>query len=114
MSKKNACRKPASLLSPEVAELVAIGAAIASNCEACFKYHFSQARKLGVSREDMASAVELAHKVKSAPAQNMLALADRILNTDFLNKEFENTTLECCNQEAKTKAAKGKCCSSPE
>jgi AhpD family alkylhydroperoxidase len=111
MSKKAADQKASSLFSPEVAELVAIGAAIASNCETCFKYHYSQARKLGVSREDMIQAVELAHKVKCAPAQNMLALADRILDTDFTNKEFKNATPECCNDEARAKITKGKCCS---
>ena len=110
MSKKSVHQKPASLFSPEVAELVAIGAAIASNCETCFKYHFSQARKLGVSREDMALAVELAHKVKNAPAQNMLALADRILETNFSNMEFKNATPECCCEGETVKTAKGKCC----
>jgi AhpD family alkylhydroperoxidase len=111
VAKKTAKEKSSSLFSPAVAELVAIGAAVAANCETCFKYHFSQARKLGVSREDMSLAVELAQKVKNAPAQNMLALADRILQTDFLNQEFTNTTLECCNKEVKEKVAKGKCCS---
>jgi AhpD family alkylhydroperoxidase len=49
---------PSSIFSPSVAELVAIGA----NCEPCFKYHYSQARKLGVSREDVAQAVALAER----------------------------------------------------
>ena len=54
---------PSSIFSPSVAELVAIGAAIGANCEPCFKYHYSQARKLGVSRDDVAQAVALADKV---------------------------------------------------
>ena len=32
-----------SLYSTAVEELVAIGAAIACNCEPCFKYHFREA-----------------------------------------------------------------------
>ncbi|MEW6487002.1 MAG: arsenite efflux transporter metallochaperone ArsD [Thermodesulfobacteriota bacterium] len=48
------------LYSGAVEELVAIGAAIASNCEPCFKHHCGQALKLGVSREDMARAVRTA------------------------------------------------------
>ena len=43
-----------------VAELVAIGAAIAANCDPCFKLHFQQAKKLGISREDMMLAVKTA------------------------------------------------------
>jgi AhpD family alkylhydroperoxidase len=65
-----------------VAELVAIGAAIAANCEPCFKYHFQQAGKLGVSREDMMRAVKTAQSVKEAPSKAMLQLAHRYLEGD--------------------------------
>jgi AhpD family alkylhydroperoxidase len=68
-----------SVYSPAVAELVAIGAAIASNCEPCFKYHYAQAQKLGVSSRDMACAVAMAQAVKDAPARAMLGLAERYL-----------------------------------
>ena len=71
----------ASLFTDAVAELVAIGAAIASNCEPCFKFHYAAARKLGVSREDMASAVAMAQGVKDTPAQSILMLADCILKS---------------------------------
>lgn len=70
---------PESLFSVQVAELVTIGAAIAANCEPCFKYHYGEARKLGVSHEDMRRAVDLAQKVKDAPARAMLDLAGRYL-----------------------------------
>ena len=65
-----------------MAELVAIGAAIAANCEPCFKYHFQQAGKLGVSREDMMRAVKTAQSVKEAPSKAMLQLAHRYLEGD--------------------------------
>ncbi len=68
-----------SIFTEQVAELVAIGAAIASNCEPCFKYHYDQARKLGVSELDMRYAVDLAQKVKDTPARAMLNLAERYL-----------------------------------
>ena len=71
-----------SLYTDAVAELVAIGAAIAANCEPCFKYHFQQARKLGVSREDMMRAVKTAQSVKETPAKAMLQLAQRYLEGD--------------------------------
>jgi AhpD family alkylhydroperoxidase len=69
--------------SPAVAELVAIGAAIAANCEPCFKYHYDQARKLGVSLDDLRAAVNKAQSVKQAPAQAILKLADRFLDGDL-------------------------------
>ncbi|MEX2528272.1 MAG: arsenite efflux transporter metallochaperone ArsD [Gemmatimonadota bacterium] len=72
----------ASLYTPQVAELVAIGAAIASNCEACFRFHFDQARKLGVSRDDMIRAVNTAQGVKNAPARAMMELAAKYLDPE--------------------------------
>jgi len=68
-----------SLYTEAVAELVAIGASIAANCEPCFKAHYDRARKLGVSAADMTRAVETAQTVKDAPARAVLALADRYL-----------------------------------
>ena len=68
-----------SIFSDAVAELVAIGAAIASNCDPCFKYHYDRARKLGVSPDDMWAAVTLAQNVKDTPAEAVLDLAERYL-----------------------------------
>jgi arsenite methyltransferase len=71
--------KTRRVYNPAVGELVAIGAAIAANCEPCFKYHYGQARKHGVSNEDMACAVTMARKVKEAPARALLDLANKYL-----------------------------------
>ena len=69
-----------SIFTEQVAELVAIGAAIASNCEPCFKFHYDQARKLGVTDADMRRAVDLAQRVKETPARAVLDLAHRYLD----------------------------------
>jgi AhpD family alkylhydroperoxidase len=71
-----------SIFTESVAELVALGAAIASNCESCFKYHYDKARKLGVSRDDMLQAVAIAQGVKDAPAKSITDLAHRILKAE--------------------------------
>ena len=65
----------ASLYSSGVEELVAIGAAIACNCEPCFKYHFREAMNHGVSRSDVAFAVATARKVKEHIAEQVLKTA---------------------------------------
>jgi len=82
-----------SLYTDAVAELVAIGAAIAANCDPCFKYHFQQARKLGISREDMMLAVKTARSVKETPAKAMLQLAHRYLEGDSVGLP---TVQSCC------------------
>jgi len=113
-----------SLFTDAVAELVAIGAAIASNCEPCFKFHYDKARKLGVSREDMWLAVRTAQAVKDAPAKAMLDLADKYLRHEIphkpsaqpiMLKTVKTTSSGCCTPETgqpgDTGAApKGGCC----
>jgi len=85
-----------TLYSESVAELVAIGAAIAANCEPCFKYHYDQARKLGVSKEDMAHAVATAQRVKDTPARAMLELADRYLGVTTPRSESAAAPKSSC------------------
>ncbi len=99
-----------SLFTEQVAELVAIGAAIGSNCEPCFKYHYDQARKLGVSDADMRRAVDMAQMVKDTPARSILNLAER-----FVGKSTPETATKqspCCTPSVATIPVKsaGKCC----
>ena len=95
----------ASLFTQAVAELVAIGAAVASNCEPCFKFHYDKARKLGVSREDMLRAVTTAQNVKDAPAKAMLDLAQR-----YLGREAVVEAAAPASPEAAPNAESAGCC----
>lgn len=106
---------PTSIFSEAVQELVSIGAAIAANCEPCFKFHYDKARKLGVSREDMQLAVQTAQHVKEAPAAAVLHLAERYLN-EQPPKVFESSEIKllptgsatsCCGGPGESKSS---CC----
>jgi len=98
----------ASIFTDAVSELVALGAAIASNCEPCFKFHYDKARKLGVSREDMLRAVTVAQNVKDSPAQAMLQLAERHLSREAVPPK----PTPCCGGDAPVRLGtrKGGCC----
>ena len=67
-----------SLFTAQVAEFVAIGAAIGANCEPCLRYHVREAEKLGISSADIARAIALAAQVKETPARTILKLAARL------------------------------------
>jgi AhpD family alkylhydroperoxidase len=100
-SRKSNAAAGSSLFTPAVAELVAIGAAIGANCEPCFKHHYNEARKLGISREDMIQAAELADRVKRAPAQNMRMLADKLLGSSLSTQmPIDPHPGSCCSSEA--------------
>ncbi|MCX6865735.1 MAG: carboxymuconolactone decarboxylase family protein [Verrucomicrobia bacterium] len=109
------------IFSPAVGELVAIGAAIAANCEPCLKYHYGQANQLGISKSDMAHAVRTAAMVKDAPHQAILRLAERLtgnspsqsntLSTPCCSDTVrENNPSACCNDDNAATAAKTRCC----
>ena len=93
----------ASIFTDAVAELIAVGAAVASNCEPCFKFHYDKARKLGVSNDDIRLAVDMAQMVKDSPARSVLALADKYLNSP------EPQAIAYCDS-AEITAPGGKCC----
>jgi len=67
------------LFSPAVKELVALGAALACNCEPCLRHHYREAKKLGIGDNDIRAAFDMAAMVKQTPARNALQLAERLL-----------------------------------
>jgi AhpD family alkylhydroperoxidase len=95
--------------SPAVDELVAMGAAIAANCEPCLKYHCRAAEQLGVSRADMARAVAMGAKVKDSPHQAILRLADKLTGAG-LGQSVDAADRCCGSQEASAPAGNTKCC----
>ena len=63
-------------------ELVAIGAAIGSNCIPCIEYHIPAAREAGLTDAQIAAAVDLANKVKQAPARKVREAALQLLRPE--------------------------------
>ncbi len=51
-----------SHLTPRERELVALGAAIGSNCETCIEYHVPQAKKEGLTEAEISEAIRLADR----------------------------------------------------
>lgn len=70
-----------SLFTPAVKELVALGSALACNCEPCLRHHYREAKKLGIGDGDIRAALEMAAMVKQTPARNALQLAERLLGS---------------------------------
>ncbi len=60
-------------------ELVALGAALGSNCVPCIEYHIPEARKAGLSDRQINEAIGLADKVRQVPARKVLAAAVSML-----------------------------------
>jgi 4-carboxymuconolactone decarboxylase len=56
-------------------ELVALGAALGSNCVPCIEYHVPEARKAGLTDQQISEAIQLADQVRQVPARKVLDTA---------------------------------------
>ena len=63
-------------------ELVALGAALGSNCVPCIEYHVPEARKAGLTDQQISEAIQLADKVRQVPARKVLETARGILDKE--------------------------------
>jgi AhpD family alkylhydroperoxidase len=71
--------EPQSAVNAVVGELVALAAAVASDCPPAFQHHLQRSRRLGVSREDLLKVVNIGFSVKSVPHRSMIEMAERFL-----------------------------------
>lgn len=66
-------------LTPRERELVALGAALASNCIPCVEHHIPEARKAGLTDPQITEAIQIADKVRQVPARKVLNAASSML-----------------------------------
>ncbi len=95
-------------LSSRERELVALGAAMGSNCVPCIEYHIPQARKAGLTDSQISEAIQLADKVRQVPARKVLDAALKMLpetSTHFKTNE------PGCTVATPTTSASAPCCS---
>ena len=67
-------------LTPRERELVALGAAMGSNCVACVEYHVPESRKAGLSDREIHAAIQHADKIRQVPARKTLQAALQLLS----------------------------------
>jgi len=90
-------REKQNLLSEDIRELIAIGAAVAANCEPCFRAHYKKARDAGLSKEEMLEAVAVGEGVKNASSNNIMNLAERYLaGSSSLKMRDDSNNDACC------------------
>ncbi len=94
-----------SHLTPRERELVALGAAVGSNCETCIEYHVPQAKKEGLTEAEISEAIRLADRVKQVPARRVLSAAARLLPGQPVGLEAQDSTP---NETAKVAATGGR------
>lgn len=60
-------------------ELVALGAAMGSNCVGCLEYHVPAAREAGITDSQISEALRIADQVRQVPARKVFDAGLRLL-----------------------------------
>jgi 4-carboxymuconolactone decarboxylase len=60
-------------------ELVAIGAAVGSNCVPCLEWHYEQCVELGMSKQEIKEAIAMAKKVRGMPSLKLNETVEELL-----------------------------------
>ncbi len=92
-------------LSPRERELVALGAAVASNCIPCVEYHIPKAREAGLADAELTEVLSIADTVRQVPADKVLAVAHTLVS-GVPAKDTGSACASISGQEEK----KGACC----
>lgn len=93
-------------LTPRERELVAIGAAMGSNCASCIEFHVPEARAAGLTDPQIQEAVELADAVRLVAARKALTAASASLSSPALISEPAVPGNPC----GQMKEHAGRCC----
>lgn len=72
-------------------ELVALGAAMGSNCASCIEFHVPASRDAGLTDVQISEAIQLADKTRQVPARKTLDAALRLLS-----KSAQTATAKSC------------------
>ncbi len=96
-------------LSNAERELVALGAALGSNCVPCIEYHIPEARKAGLSDEQINEAIRLADKVRQVPAKKVLDTAVSLLQKEGAGTQAAES-MAGCMPPWPPRETKGSCC----
>ena len=94
-------------LTPRDRELVALGAAMGSNCVPCIEHHIPEARKAGLGAAEIAEAIRLADTVRQVPARKVLEAAQKMLSDAPVGAQVEQNA---CAAAATRPEAGARCC----
>ena len=77
------------------AELVALGAALGSNCVPCIEHHIPKARQAGLSDPEIHAAIQRADKVRQVPARKVLEAALNLLPQSARDRAAPAASADC-------------------
>ncbi len=86
--------RPGPALTPNVKELIAVGASITAHCQPCLTYHVGKARQMGIDRQEIREAVNVGHQVEKGSTSAMREFTKELLDT------LSQDAPACCTDKA--------------
>jgi 4-carboxymuconolactone decarboxylase len=93
-------------LTPRESELVALGAAMGSNCVPCVEYHIAESRKIGLADSEIHAVIRHADKIRQVPARKTLQAALNLLSSGVANAQDARAEEGCGSSRAVPEAGK--------
>jgi AhpD family alkylhydroperoxidase len=93
-------------LTPRERELVALGAAMGSNCVPCIEYHIPESRKAGLTDPEIHAAIQHADRIRQVPARKTLQTALNLLPSVADDARSTGTGEDCGCGDAKVETGK--------
>jgi len=87
--------------------LVALGAALASNCVPCIEYHIPAARQAGLSDTEINEALQIAVRVRRVPARAVFETALARIETSVGGSADTAQSRCCCGESDAASGAGG-------
>jgi AhpD family alkylhydroperoxidase len=84
------------IMTDKVEELIALGAALASNCESSLEIHYKRSKELGISENEIAQALQIAQNIKQIPSGRMIELANTLLGVPKQSESCCTPGSGCC------------------
>jgi len=84
------------IMTEKVQTLIALGAALASNCESSLEAHYIRSKEMGLTENEIAQALQIAQNIKQIPSGRMIELANTLLGVPKQSESCCSPGSGCC------------------
>lgn len=78
-------------------QLIAVGTSVGANCHPCLEYNVGKALELGIDRDEIMEAVDVARAVRKGAASSMDELALNLIGNRLPMTTPETGECSCCS-----------------
>ena len=85
-----------NILDEKIRTLIALGAAVASNCIPCFEHLYEEAVASGITLEEINSVVDIAGRVKNGAGNALIKSVEELTGNNINLPSIRKPCEPCC------------------